>query len=221
MASAISGAPIPAFVIPTNMPPCPAICAAAEMSPSANAPWPATMAVGAAGSPGSSGAPSPPAELLIVLLQVLAHVRRLAHAPHQPLVERVRGVHPAVAQQVVHRDHLGDHRDVLSRVERHADLRERDAEDLRRLAVEPRAVHDLGLVPLLELHHHLDALLLTHGADAEDGRDVHEPDAAHLHVMPLQLVPAADHHVAPATGGDHQVVGHEAVAALDEVEHAL
>ena len=57
----------------------------------------------------------------------------------------------------------------------------------------------IGVVPpLLELDDHLDALLLAHGADAEDRRNVDEADAADLHVVPLQLVAAADEDVAAA-----------------------
>ncbi len=52
-------------------------------------------------------------------------------------------------------------------------------------------------------------------------RNVDQPDAANLHVVPLQLVPAADEDVAAAPARDDQIVGDEAVAALDEVEHAL
>ena len=63
-----------------------------------------------------------------------------------------------------------------------------------------RPVRSTGasLIPLLELHDDLDALLLAHGAHAEDRRDVDETDAANLHVMTLQLVAAADQHVAAA-----------------------
>ena len=95
------------------------------------------------------------------------------------------------------------------------------AEDVGRLAVEARALDDGVLPPLLELHDDLDALLLTHGADAEDRRNVDEADAADLHVVPLQLVTAPDQDVAAARAYDHEIVGDEAMPALDEVEHAF
>ena len=55
-------------------------------------------------------------------------------------VEPLGGVDAAPLEQVMHRDHLGDHRDVLAGIERDRDPRQRDAEDVGRLAVEPRAL---------------------------------------------------------------------------------
>src|SRR5438552_10134982 len=50
-----------------------------------------------------------PRSSLIVFFQVLLDPPPLLpHAPDQPLVERVRGVHAAVAQQVIHRDDFAD-----------------------------------------------------------------------------------------------------------------
>ena len=66
--------------------------------------------------------------------------------------------------------------------------------------VEARAIDRRVVVPLLELHDDLDALLLAHRANAEDRRDVDQADAANFHVMPLQLVPASDQHVACRDG---------------------
>src|SRR5512135_3062723 len=43
---------------------------------------------------------------LIVLFEILADLRPLLHLPDQPLVELAGDVHPAVAQQVVHRHHF-------------------------------------------------------------------------------------------------------------------
>ena len=100
-------------------------------------------------------------------------------------------------------------------------LRELDVENRRRLAVEARAVDDRVVMPFLELHDDLDALLLAHGANAEDGRDVDEADAADLHVVALQLVAATDQDVAAAAPHDDEIVGDEAMPALDEIEHAL
>ena len=51
--------------------------------------------------------------------------------------------------------------------------------------------------------------------------NVDESDAANLHVMALQLVPAADQHVVAAPARDHEIVRDEPMAALDEIEHAL
>lgn len=39
--------------------------------------------------------------------------------------------------------------------------------------------------------------------------------------MPLQLVPATDEEIRAAPARDHQIVGDETMASLDQVEHAL
>src|SRR6266536_5027801 len=76
-------------------------------------------------------------------------------------------------------------------------------------------------VPVFQLDHDLDALLLTHGADAEQPLDIDEAHAADLHEMMRQLVAAAHEDVVAVPGDVHHVGGDEAVAALDEVEDAL
>jgi len=48
-----------------------------------------------------------------------------------------------------------------------------------------------------------------------------EADAANLHEVALELVAPADQQVIAAPEADHQVVSHQAVPALDEIEHAL
>src|SRR3954471_20350743 len=160
-------------------------------------------------------------ELLIVLLQVAAHVGRRAHLLLEALVESRRRIHAAVLEQVIQRDHLGDHRDILARIERNADLRQLDVEDCGRLTIEARAIDDGVLMPVLELHDDLETLLLAHGADAEHAGYVDQPDAAYFHVVPLQLMPLADQHVAAAAFDDHEIVGNQAVSAFDEIEYAL
>src|SRR5207247_5776829 len=58
---------------------------------------------------------------LIVFLEVFLELAALGEALEQPVVERPRRIHAAVAQQVVHRDDLTDHRQVLPRVEWYGD----------------------------------------------------------------------------------------------------
>src|SRR5678815_2153951 len=159
--------------------------------------------------------------LLIVFLEIARHVVSPAHLPHEPFVETFGGIHAAVLQQVIHRDHFGDHRDVFARVERHTHHRYVDVEDALRLAIETGAVDRRLVIPLLELDDDLDALLLANGANPEEPRNVDEADTADLHVMPLELMPTADQHVAPATAHDDEIVRHQTVASFDEVEHAL
>src|SRR5262249_26972509 len=114
-----------------------------------------------------------------------------------------------------------DDRDVFPGIERHAHPRQLDIENRRRFGVEARAIRRVPVIPVLELHHDLDAFLMAHGADAEERRDVDDADASNLPVVPLKLVAASDEDVATASLGDHQIVGDESVSSLDEIEHAL
>src|SRR5690606_35162578 len=146
------------------------------------------------------------------------------HGPHrvlEALVEQHGRMHAGVLEQVVHRDHLRDDGDVLPRVERDDDLGHLDAENVDLLGDEPGAVVVHAVVPILQLDDNLDALLLPDGADAEQGRDVDDPDSADLHVMPLELVAAPDEDVVAAPRDVDDIVRDEAVAALDQVQHAL
>src|SRR5688500_7930075 len=208
--ASMSSPPSPVLLRGSSRLPRPVIRSTADRRPAESSPWPATSARAASGVP-----------LLIVLHQVLAHVGLATHLRDQSIVEPFRRIDAAVAQQQVERDHLGEHGDVLARVERHADLRDLDLEDRGALEVEPRALDDRLGIPLLELDDDLDPLLLAHRLDAEDPRHVDEPDAADLHVVALQLVAAGDEDVVSAALHDHDVVGDETMAALDEVEHAL
>ena len=100
-------------------------------------------------------------------------------------------LHAGVAKQVHHRHDLGDHGDVLAGVERHHDLRNGNVEDQRLLPGQPGAVGVLGRLPVLELDHDLDSLLLPDRPHAEERGDVDQPDAADLHVVRGQLVSPA------------------------------
>src|SRR4051812_40055364 len=76
--------------------PRPVIFCTADFMPTANSPWPITIAL--ASSP-----------LLIVLFEVFPHLGRGAHLLLEPLVEPGRGIHSAVLEQVIQGDHLRDH----------------------------------------------------------------------------------------------------------------
>src|SRR4026209_840250 len=118
-------------------------------------------------------------------------------------------------------DDFGDHGDVLARVGIDGDLRQLDIEYGGGLDVEPGTLDDRVLVPFLELNHYLDALLLPDGPDAKYSGNVDQYDATDLHVVALHLVPACDQHIVAAHAGDDQIVRDEAVAPLDEIQHAL
>src|SRR5512144_2276437 len=114
--------------------PRPVICCTADTSPAANSPWPATMARGRMISVGSS------VSLLIVFPKIHQDIRWFAHLTHEPLVESFGGIDSAVLQQMIQRDHFRDHRDVLSRIQRDAHLRELDVENARGFRLQARSV---------------------------------------------------------------------------------
>ena len=122
---------------------------------------------------------------------------------------------------MVHRDDLGDHRDVLAGIERDGDARDLDAEDRRRLGLEAGPLDRHPFLPLLQHDHDLDALLLAHGADAEERLHVDQADPADFHVMAREFVAAADQDVGSPPRHLHHVVRHEPVPPLHEVEHAF
>src|SRR5512137_1291615 len=157
----------PVFETGLSTPRTPLICSAASTNAPASDPWQTT-------TPWSS---------FIVVLQVLPHPAPLLHAPDQPLVERGGDVDAGIAEEMHHRDDLGDHRDVLARVEGHHDLRHRDVQNHGLLPGEAGPVGILGRFPVLQLHHHLDPLLLADRPDPEQRRDVDQADAADLHVV--------------------------------------
>src|SRR5690606_24059922 len=158
------------------------------------------------------------ASSLIILLEVLGGT---GYVVPEALVEERGRIHAGVFQQVVQRNHFGDYRDVLARVQRHDDAREIDAEDLGGLGVEAGAVVVRLFVPCFQMHDHLDALLEPDRTDAEEARDVDDPDAPDLHVMSLQLVPPTDQDLRAVTGNDDHVVGDEPVSAFHQVEYRL
>src|SRR5687767_1878665 len=200
----------PVFDTGVRKPRAPVICSAASMSAAAIDPWATTI-------PRSGSR----AALLIVVLQVLAESALLLHPPDEPLVECRGHVHTGVAKQVHHRDHLGDHRDVLSGIERHDDLWHHDPEDVGLVMSEPAAVRILGRFPVLELHDHLDTLLLPYGTHPEQGGNIDQADPADLHVVARHLVSLADEDIGAPSGNLHDVVGDQAMTPLHEIEHAL
>src|SRR5687767_14324855 len=132
----------------------PVICSAASTIADAIAPCATTTPCSSGGGVAS----------LIIVLQVLAEAALLLHAADQALVERGGDIHTGVAEQVHHRDHFGDDGDVLAGIEGHDHARELHAENVGFLLGQAAAVGVLRGLPVLELHHHLDALLLAHRA---------------------------------------------------------
>ena len=123
--------------------------------------------------------------------------------------------------QVIERDHLSDHGDVLAGRDRHLDQRDLDSEHIDLVLVEPGALVILLVRPFLQVDHDLDALLQADGPDPEHRLHVDDAEPSDLHVMPEQLVPGADQHVAVAARDRDHVVRHQPVAAFDQVERKI
>src|SRR5688572_21878894 len=159
----------------------------------------------------------------MIFLEIFANVlsRGGFHSSDQALVEHFRRVHARITQQVVQRDHLGDHGDVLSRIKEHGDLRQLHLENLGRGDIEAGALDDSVLIPLLQFHNDFDAFLLAHGTNPEDRGNVDQADAADLHEMALQIVTAPDQNIIATLAGDDEIIGNEAMPSLYKVEHAL
>src|SRR5262245_33855435 len=102
--------------------PRPVICSTADTRPTAKSPWPATIARATTSFAGLGS-------LLIVLLKIPIHFFRCAHLLLEPFIELLGGIDAAVFQQVVHRDDLGDDRDVFAGIQRNANLGQRDVEN--------------------------------------------------------------------------------------------
>ena len=139
----------------------------------------------------------------------------------QALAELAGGVVAHPAEGLDHRRDLGEAGHVAPRTDGQRHVGHLAAEDLVGLDVEAGALLVHPGLPEAEGQDEVDALLATDGADAEDGGDVDDADAAALHVAAVELLGGA-HELAVGHEGDaHVVVGHEGVAALDEGEGAL
>src|SRR6266849_405694 len=122
---------------------------------------------------------------------------------------------------MVQRDDLGYHRDILTRIKEYRYPRQLHAEDGRSLHVETGSLDHSVLIPLLELDHDFNALLLPDSTNPEDCRDIDQSHPAYFHVMPLQLVTAPDQDIVPAFARDDEIIRDQAVAALHEIEYAF
>src|SRR6267378_1863791 len=160
---------------------------------------------------------------LMIFLKIFANVGsgRSLHSLDESLIERLRGVDTGVAKEMIERNDLGDDCDVLPGVEEYGDLRKLHLEHSGRLDIETGSLYNCILIPLLELHDDLDALLLANGANTEDSRNVDQTDTTNLHVVPLHLVSATDQHIVAALADDNQIVRNKPVSPLHEIEDAL
>ena len=124
-------------------------------------------------------------------------------------------------QQLVARGDFDQDRDVAARRHRHPDHRDPHAEHVVARIVESEPIVLAARLPAFELDDQLDPLRRARRGDAEQILDVDQAEPADLHVMPGQLRAAAEHERLGAAPQLHRVVGHQAVAADDQVERAL
>src|SRR5581483_4270337 len=101
------------------------------------------------------------------------------------------------------------------------DMGDVHVENLHIFVVHADAIHVGNLVPEFEGNDEVDLFFLADAFDAEHGGDIDDADAADLHVVAGQLRAGADDLAAIDQGHLGDVVGHEAVAALDQGEHAF
>src|SRR5512144_1007559 len=118
--------------------PRPVTASTAEIRPAAKSPWPATSA-------------RTPDRSLMVFAEIATDLGLVAHLLDERRVEALGGIDAAPLEKMVHGDHLGDHGDVLAGIERNGDAGRGHAQDVGRLPVEPRALDDRVVAPLLEL----------------------------------------------------------------------
>jgi hypothetical protein len=74
---------------------------------------------------------------------------------------------------------------------------------------------------MLQLDDQVDVRPLAHGGEAEEILNVDDADAAQLHVVAQRALAEADQLAVRVTLHRHPVVGHQAVAARDQVEGRL
>ena len=135
--------------------------------------------------------------------------------------ERARGVKAAQSEQLVPRRHLHQRGDAATRCDGHPHERHLHAEDFYERIIETEPFVGTSGLPALELHHEFDALRRAHRGDAEQLAHVHQAEPPQLHVVARELGTGADDHALGAPAHLHGIVGHEPVAAADQVECAF
>src|ERR1043166_1786991 len=116
------------------------------------------------------------------------------------------------------RRHLDQARQIASRPHRNGDVRNIGAENFYKFLFHAQAVHVLHFVPAFERNHQIDSLFVPDAFYAEHGGDIDDADAAHFHVIASELRARADDLAAIHQRDAGDVVGDEAVTAIDQGE---
>src|SRR5687767_13704257 len=127
----------------------------------------------------------------------------------------------ARAEQLIARRDFDEDGEVTPGRNGHTDEWQRQIQDVVPFFVETEPVVVTPRFPSLELHNQLDALRRARRGDAKQVLDIDHTQAADLHVMARQLRARADQNGLGAPPHFHGVVGHETMAANNQIERAL
>src|SRR5882762_6631606 len=139
----------------------------------------------------------------------------------EPLLEVLGRMVPLQLEQVVPGGDLDDGDQVAARAHRHDEQRHLGVQHAVLLLLDTEPVVLDPVVPLDQLHHHLDLLAVPHRRHAEQVLDVDDADPADLHVVLDDLRAAPVDRAALPLLQVHDVVRDQAVAAGDQVEGQL
>src|SRR2546423_3570957 len=164
-----------------------------------------------------------PVVLLVRRLRLRRAALRLVAAEHLGVArdEPVGRIVTAKAQQVHANRRLDERREVAPRTDGQDEVRHGDAEYLDRARFEAQSVNLARLLPALKPYVESDLFGPAHCGYSEQLAYVENAEAAYLHVL-AQEVGRAPRQLSGARPPDFdEVVGHELVAAHDEVKRAL
>src|SRR5712671_8009757 len=136
----------------------------------------------------------------------------------EPLLEVLGRMVPLQLEQVVPGGDLDDGGQVAAGAHRHDEQRHLGVQHAVLLLLDTEPVVLDPVVPLDQLHHHLDLLAVPHRRHAEQVLDVDDADPADLHVVLDDLRAASVDRAALPLLEIDDVVGDQAMAAGDEIE---
>ena len=124
-------------------------------------------------------------------------------------------------QQLIPRRDLDENGNASSRSNGHANQGTRRPRYLLRIIIQPEPLCIAAWIPSLQLHDQLDALGRARRGNSKQILHVDHAKATKLHVMPRELRAGADQDRFCPTPDLDRVVGHQAMAADDQVQGAF
>ena len=137
------------------------------------------------------------------------------------LVELLSAVFSHILELLVQRSHLYEPSDVPADANRQGDMWNFDAKDFIGFAIQTNSIHIFNLVPILQCDDEIEFFLRNDGSSAKDRGDVDDANAADLHVVSGNAIGCSDQLGTLYGTEAREVIGDEAVAALDEAKDAL